>query len=137
MEEKIVKYYDKILVARHSPENKCFVDDGGILILKPKKLKTDRGYVGHYFLDHLDKKAKSKYGWVKVIEPITLDQFVSKYIGNTDDLNQIEHNKIMLDSIQKLDVDTPVAATYSERGVEQRRMDFTVHKVFFRQVTEK
>lgn len=125
--------YNKILVARLSPENKCFADDGAILILKPKKLKTNRDHVGHYFLDHLDKKTKSKYGWVKVIEPITLNQFVNKYIGDTEDNDVVEHNKIMLDSIQKLNVDTPVAVTYSERGIEQKRMDLTVHRVFFRQ----
>lgn len=123
----------KILVARLRPENKCFVDDGAILILKPKKLKTKKDYVGHYFLDHLDKKTKSKYGWVKIIEPITLDQFVNKYIGDTKDMDVIEHNKIMLDSIQKLNADTPVAVTYSERGIEHKRMDLTVHRVFFRQ----
>ena len=125
--------YDKILVARHNPENKCFADDGAILILKPKKLKKDKGDVGHHFLDHLDKKTKSKYGWVKIIEPITLDQFVNKYVGDTEDIDVVEHNKIMLDSIQKLNVDTPVAVTYSERGVEQKRIDLTVHRVFFRQ----
>jgi hypothetical protein len=43
--------YDKVLVARHNPENKCFAEGGAILILKPKKLKKDKGDVGHHFLD--------------------------------------------------------------------------------------
>lgn len=131
METKQITY-SKILVSRYSPGNKCFVEDGVILILKPKNIRSIKDHVGHYFIDHLDKKTKSQYGWVKLIEPITLDQFVKRYLGSAYDLNVIEHNKIMLDSIQKLNVDTPVAATYSERGVEQKRMDFTVHRVFFR-----
>lgn len=132
MDRQEIKY-DKLLVARHSPENKCFADEGAILILKPKKLKGGRDHVSHHFIDHLDKKTKSKYGWVKIIEPITLDQFLTKYIGDKVDIDVVEHNKTMLDSIQKLNVDTPVAVTYSERGVEQKRMDLTVHRVFFRQ----
>lgn len=134
MEETI---YNKILIARNNPTNKCFAEDGAVLIVKPKKLKKDRGQIGHYFLDQADKKTKSKYGWVKVIEPITLQQFIDMYIGDASDLSLIQHNRIMLDSIQKLTADTPVAATYSERGVEQKRMDFTVHKVFFYQVSPK
>ena len=68
---------------------------------------------------------------------MTLDQFVTKYVGVTNDSNEIEHIKIMLDSIQKLPVDTPVAVTYSERGVERKHMDLTIHKVFFRHESVK
>jgi hypothetical protein len=131
MDEQEIKY-EKILVAKHNPENKCFAEEGAILILKPKTLKINKDHVTHHFLDHLDTKMKSKYGWVKAIEPMTLGQFVAKYVGATADPNEIEHVKVMLDSIQKLSVDTPVAVTYSERGVEKKHMDLTIHKVFFR-----
>jgi len=123
--------YNKILVARRCPENRCFADNGSILILKPKKTSKSRGYVSHHFIDHLDKKIKSKYGWVKEIEPITLEDFVNKYVGETEDIDLIEHTKIMLESIRQLRVDTPVAVTYSERGIENKRMDLTVHRVIF------
>jgi hypothetical protein len=134
MDDTTTKYYDRILVAKYSPLNKCFVEDGGILILKPKKIKKDTGHIGHYFLDHLDKKTKSKYGWVKEIEPLTFEQFRTKFIGDKTDNETLEHNKIMLDSIQNLKLDTPVAATYSERN-EPRRMEFTVHRVIFHKTT--
>lgn len=127
MLDQEIKYYNKILVAKNSPENKCFVEGGGILILRPKKLRTKRGDVSHNFVDHLDKKTKSKYGWVKAIEPIKLDQFVNKYIGGTEDLRLIEHNKIMLDSIQRLEQDTPVAATY-RLTIYQAKQSFVTEK---------
>lgn len=128
-------YYDKILVSRYSPENKCNGEEGAILIVTPKKLRKYTGYIAHYFVDHIDQKTKSQYGWVKTIEPMTLKEFIEKYLYNTQDSDIIFHNKVMLDSIQKLPIDTPVAATYSERGVEHKRMEFTVHKVFFRQTS--
>jgi hypothetical protein len=131
MEENKVKY-EKILVARHSPENKCFADEGAILILKPKKISINNGHVSHHFLDHRDGKTKSRYGWVKLLaEPITLDQFITKYLHEANDLDLIEHNKVMLNSIQKYNPEVPIAVTYSERGVEKKHMDLTVHKVFF------
>lgn len=134
MNDNTIKYYNKILVAKYSPLNKCFVADGGILILKPEKLKKDSGHIGHYFLDHLDKRTKSKFGWVKEIEPLTFEQFSVKFIGNNADNVTLEHNKVMLDSIENLKLDSPVAATYSER-IEPRRMEFTVHRVIFHAIT--
>ncbi|WKZ58783.1 MAG: hypothetical protein QY309_12995 [Cyclobacteriaceae bacterium] len=127
-----IKYYDKLLVSKFSPENRCNVEDGAILIVTPKRLKKNTGYVGHYFVDHIDQKTKSQYGWVKTVAPMSLNDFINKYLQSTQDSDTIFHNKVMLDSIQNLSVDTPVAATYSERGIEQKRMEFTVHKVFFR-----
>jgi hypothetical protein len=134
MDDTTTKYYSKILVAKFSPLNKCFVEDGVVLILKPKTLKKDRGQIGHHFLDQLDKKTKSKYGWVREIEPLTFEQFKAKFIGDNADNATLEHNRVMLDSIQNLRLDTPVAATYSER-IEPRRMEFTVHRVIFHTTT--
>jgi hypothetical protein len=37
----------------------------------------------------------------------------------------------MLDAIRELPVGKPAAASYSRRGVEQRRMELTVHPVIF------
>jgi hypothetical protein len=47
-----------------------------------------------------------------------------------------EHINIMLKSIARLAPDTPVAATYSKRGLESPRMEFTVHRVFFRNANQ-
>jgi hypothetical protein len=131
MEEKIEKKYSKLLVSKSSPENGCFVEEGGILIVVPKSKILNKDHIPHFFLDSIDRKTKSKYGWVKSIEPFTLDDFLKRYCSGSTDQDLISHIEIMLNSIVKLDDDTPVAATYSERGVESKRMEFTVHKVFF------
>jgi hypothetical protein len=130
MEEE--KKFNKILIAKYSPDNKCLVEDGGILTVTPKKKVELKDHVKHHFVDSLDKKTKSQYGWVKKVENFSFNDFKKKYAGDTQDQNEVEHIKTMLESISNLDEDIPVAATYSERGVEKKRMDFTVHRVFFR-----
>jgi hypothetical protein len=124
------KKYCKILVSRYSPENGCNVEEHTILTVIPKAEVKKKGQVAHYFVDSLDKKTKSKYGWVKTTDPFTLEDFLSKNGGNQNE-KEIEHIKIMLNSISNLEEGTPVAATYSERGLENKTMDFTVHKIFF------
>ncbi|MFM7854275.1 MAG: hypothetical protein ACKO96_20710 [Flammeovirgaceae bacterium] len=132
MSRSTVKY-NNILVARHSPLNKCFAKDGAILFLKPKKITAKKGHSSHYFVSCSDAKTKSKYGWVRRTEPITLVEFVEKYLPKTAARGVMEDTKVMLESIQKLNEDTPVAATYSEHGFEQKEMILTVHRVFFYQ----
>lgn len=130
------KFYSKILIGKYSPENKCFAEDGAILTIIPKdltKLKKIRDSVSHFFVDSLDSKIKSRFGWVKTIQPFTLMDFVNRYASQNDG-NPIhfDHLKRMLEGIANLDDGTPVAATYFERGVEKKILEFKVHKVFFR-----
>ena len=124
--------FSKVLVARHSPENQCNAQNGETLILKPRGQVPIGEYVAHYFLSGKDRKTKSKYGWVKEVEPFSLNDFIEQnhleaYL-NEEDRIQMER---MFSKIGNLPPDTPVAATYSRRGIERKRMELTVHKVFF------
>jgi hypothetical protein len=123
--------YTKLLIARYSPSNGCYVRDDAVLSVTAKKDVKQKDHVSHYFVDSESKTLKSRYGWVKTVESFRLDDFLRTYEGS--DLDDIEssHIKIMLRSIQDLPDGTPVAATYSQRGLEKKEMAFTVHKVFF------
>lgn len=124
--------YTKILVAKHSPKNGCYAPDGQPLTVKAREVVPQKDHVTHFFVSTSDLKTKSKYGWVKEVEPLTLTLFLERYLSgrNLNDL-ELEHIKTMLTSIRRLPVGTPVAATYSSRGVLKKVMQLTVHKVFF------
>lgn len=131
MAEVNEKKYLKLLVSRFSPANECFVEEGGILLVIPRPTVPVKDSISHFFVDSVDQKTKSKYGWVTAVEPFTARDFLSRYLKGDCSDACIKHNVTMLDSISKLEVDTPVAATYSQRGLDYKTMVFTVHKVFF------
>ncbi len=128
---EIDKMYTKLLVAQYSPKNGCNVEEGITLTVIPKKDLKQKDHVSHCFIDGENKKTRSKYGWVKTVDSFTLQDFVKKHSVNAADEREAEHIRIMLESISKFPDGTPIAATYSQRGVEQKIMAFTVHKVFF------
>jgi hypothetical protein len=123
--------FDKILIARHSPQNSCNLKDGEILLVKPKNLSKGNSHVAHYFIGASTPKLKSKYGWVKKVDPFSIDEFICKHIGQNISEEERDTISIMLRSISKLSDDTPVATTYSRRGIENPKMELTIHKVFF------
>jgi hypothetical protein len=128
---KLMETYTRLLVGKHSPQNKCFAANGDVLFLRPRAQLPLRPHLSHHFLSSRDQKARSRYGWVKQTEPFRLEEFVDRYLqGATlsdDELNAI---RTMLQSISQLPVDTTVAATYSSRGIEEKTMELTVHRVF-------
>ena len=118
MGEAVRKMFSKVLVARYSPENQCNAQNGEILILKPRGQVPIDDHVAHYFLSGKDRKTKSKYGWVKEVEPFSLNDFIEQnhleaYL-NEEDRVQMER---MFSTIENLPPDTPVAATYRKRGI--------------------
>lgn len=126
------KRYSKILVAKFSPQNGCHASEGEVLLLKPKTSIPMKNHVPHYFVSVQNPKQKSKYGWVKEVEDFSLGEFVEKYaVTASSSDEELNHISIMLQSIEKLPIDTPVAADYSKYGVIEQRMVLTVHKVFF------
>jgi hypothetical protein len=127
----VEKKYIKVLVSRFTSANGCNVADGIILTIVPKKEIKQKGQVSHYFVSTGDRKAKSKYGWVKSVSPFTLAEFISNYRINLNDLKEVGSVEVMLNSIENLIDGCPVAVTYSERGFEKKEMVLTVHKVFF------
>lgn len=121
--------YNKLLVARHYPENKCFAEEGEVLTVIPKKPHPEKD-IRYYFLGSKSKK-KSQYGWVAEVEPFSIDDFVKRHDISPLDENEVEYIKIMLDSVQKQKPKTPMGASFAYRGIGEKRIVLTVHKVFF------
>lgn len=90
--------FTKVIVAKYYPDDGCWVEDGAILTVLPKKLpeKVKEG-VSHYFVDSLDRKTKSRYGWVKSIDPFSLEEFVEKYCKGTSNELELDHIKKLLE----------------------------------------
>ena len=128
------RVFNRLLTAKYSPENKCFAEDGAILVVFPRKklITKKKDSISHHFVDSLDGKTRSQFGWVKVVDPFQFEDFVSKYCPTAKDDDELAHILKMLEGISALNEDTPVAATYFERGIEEKRLEFKVHKVFFR-----
>ncbi|MEI6090969.1 MAG: hypothetical protein WCR42_10985 [bacterium] len=127
-----MKVYNKILVARYNPENKCFASDDTVLYVKPLDFRKLVDTKSHNFISTIDANIKSRYGWVKDVECFTIEDYILKYINDkaiSDD--EFESLEILLDSIQKFEAGTPIAATYFQRGIEKQYMALTIHKVCF------
>jgi hypothetical protein len=124
--------YSKILIARYSPQNRCTVSEGEVLIVTPRASVPLKSSVAHYFVGAADHSRKSQYGWVGSSDPLSLDDFVRKHLlGLAVDGEWRDHLRNMLQSIRGLSDGVPVAATYVRRGLEQPRMELSVHRVFF------
>lgn len=123
--------FSKLLVARHSPENGCYAAEGTVLFVKAKPKVPMKTHVNHVFLSADDPKLKSKYGWVAEAAPFDLEEFVARH--HLDGLSDEDRGHLitMFESIANLAPGVPVASGYSSRGVENPRMEFTVHRVWF------
>jgi hypothetical protein len=126
-----MEVYKKVLVGKVYPDSQCYVEDGHLLTIIPKKILKIRENIEHVFSDLIDPSIKSMYGWVKECEPFTIEDFCSKYSNRKIDEQEKEHIDIMLKSISKLNENTPVKVRYTERGVIEKKMALVVHKVFF------
>jgi len=141
-----MKTYNKILIAKKSPKNKCFCEDGEILVIATKHDKM-RGKIasdGHFFVG-INTRTPSLYGWVKTIEePITpLELAKMNYISiygkepREGEISQeeIEHFQWFLDIIDKQKDGTPMACNWLEiqrPTGKYRKLRF--HKVIFYEV---
>lgn len=123
--------YTKLLVGKHSPKNKCYVSDGDVLYVTPRLNLPQKSHVAHHFVSSTDQSKTSQYGCVAEVSPFSLDTFLSDRLGGSVDDETIQHVPAMLRAIAKLDPGTPVAATYGRRGVEESRMELSIHRVFF------
>jgi hypothetical protein len=96
------------------------------------KFPAKKNTVPHYFVSAADWSTKSRYGLVQEVNPFTLRDFVVRFCGGRGlSDSEEQHLAGMLQSIQKLPVDTPVAATYSRRGIDKRDLELSVHRVVF------
>ncbi|MBM2816134.1 MAG: hypothetical protein HW421_2896 [Ignavibacteria bacterium] len=108
----MVRKYSKILVGKFSEPNKCYVQDGVPLFVKPLKSFKNNNPKSIIFISLIDFKTKSKFGWVKVIDEFSLEEYFEDYFQEKKlSENEIHAIKTMLSSIDKLDSETPVAAT--------------------------
>jgi hypothetical protein len=124
--------FRKVLVAKYSPQNGCYVVDGEQLTVVPRRNVPLKEGVSHYFVSIRDSSKKSKYGWVKETAEFTVSEFAN-HSSERQSLSseELEHVLTMLRAIDQLPPDAPVAATYFCRGVDQKKMVFAVHKVVF------
>ena len=91
-----------------------------------------KDHISHLFVSIIDLKTKSKYGWVKGTNEFALQDFVETHYGNSElTLEEEEHIFLMLYAISVMDINTPVAATYSQKGFMDKKMNLKVHKVIF------
>jgi hypothetical protein len=124
-------HFNKILVAKFSPQNGCHVQDGDLLTVKPRK-KLPLQDVAHKFVSVVEPTKTSKFGWVRRVKPFSFSDF-KRLVKTDSEINEAEEQHIlsMLSSIQSMPDGTPVAATYFSRGILEKRMVFVVHKVIF------
>src|ERR1700693_882169 len=116
--------FHKLIVSRFSPKNGCNVPEGEILALIPRdNLPDKKRDLAHYFVSARNRKLRSKFGWVKEIQPFTLDEFIAVHM---DDVPQGAAEReclfILLSAIRQLPSGTPVTATYFCRGVIEHKM---------------
>lgn len=130
-EIKEEKKYTKVLVSRFSPQNGCNVDDGELLVVKPKNNITLKDYVPHFFVGINNSKAKSKYGWVKEVPQFTINDFVSNIKQENISVMELQCLTKLFDCIVNLQEGTPVAASYNQKSMTEKEMELKVHKVFF------
>jgi hypothetical protein len=132
MDEKEIgsKKIDKILISKYSPENKCNVKDNETLILIAKDQVPNKEISWH-FSSLNDQRIKSKYGWVRVVEPFTLDEFFETNKDKIDCNKNKESMLVLFESISNLQEGSPVAVDYSIKSFGKKVPSLRVYKVIF------
>ena len=129
----------KILVAKYSPQNRCFCDDGEILvpanILEKNKLKLPKD---SWFFIGIESGKPSRYGWVSELPDINITELVAKHLkyyasNATDEQISLENQNILdyLQSVAKEEIGTPMTASFFSRGVITPNMKLKTHRVIF------
>jgi hypothetical protein len=125
--------YNRVLAAKFSPRNGCFIADGQLIFVKPLSNISIRDTVSHHFSSVTDPEITSQFGWVTEISPFTTEDFLES-LSSTVEINHelIEHTNHMLDAVARHSINTPMAVDYFRRGLNTQSMALSVHKVFFR-----
>ena len=138
--------YKKILIAKKSEKNKCFANDGEILVIASDKDKF-KGRLpkeGHFFVS-LNGRLPSLYGWVKETEKeysaidIAKLDFKSKFNKEPENDNFISDEDLkgyedFLKKIDQLKDDSVMAIDWRERKnltTFQNEKKLWLHKVVF------
>lgn len=120
--------YTKVLVAQYSPQNGCNVTEGEMLIIKPPVKEPNKELSYHF--EGVATGKKSRYGWVKMVPEYTLEDYIDKYFKNISE-KELVYLECMLNSISKLQVNTPVAVDYRQKSMGESIFVLHVHKVIF------
>ena len=120
--------YTKVLVAQYSPQNGCNVTDGEMLIIKPPVKEPNKEFSYHF--EGVMTGRKSRYGWVKTVPEYTFENYIDKYLKNISE-KELVYLECMLNSISKLQTNTPVAVDYRQKSMGEPIFVLHVHKVIF------
>ena len=120
--------YTIVLVAQYSPQNGCKVTDGEMLIIKPPVKEPNKEFSYHF--EGVMTGKKSRYGWVKTVPEYTLENYIDKYLKNISE-KELVYLECMLNSISKLQTNTPVAVDYRQKSMGEPIFVLHVHKVIF------
>ena len=120
--------YTKVLVAQYSPKNGCNVTEGEMLIIKPPVKEPNKEFSYHF--EGVMTGKKSRYGWVKTVPEYTLENYIDKYLKNISE-KELVYLECMLNSISKLQTNTPVAVDYRQKSMGEPIFVLHVHKVIF------
>ena len=120
--------YTKVLVVQYSPQNGCNVTEGEMLIIKPPVKEPNKEFSYHF--EGVMTGKKSRYGWVKTVPEYTLENYIDKYLKNISE-KELVYLECMLNSISKLQTNTPVAVDYRQKSMGEPIFVLHVHKVIF------
>ena len=120
--------YTKVLVAQYSPQNGCNVTEGEMLIIKPPVKEPNKEFSYHF--EGVMTGKKSRYGWVKTVPEYTLENYIDKYLKNISE-KELVYLECMLNSISKLQTNTPVAVDYRQKSMGESIFVLHVHKIIF------
>lgn len=124
--------FQKILVARHSPKNECFANEGDILFApiaeSGPEIRTGTKY---FFRSVHDPSKSSRFGWVcSSHKAFNVYDFVAEHLTGDAEEQQLRVLSDLFSAISLLPDDTPVAGSYFLRGIENRHLELDFHRVF-------
>ena len=129
--------FNKILLAKNSPKNKCYAENGEWLIPAQSEHRMEGKLPqDHHFFIGLNSHRPSRYGWVATVDiGLTPEELARKY--QTDPTKElIESCELFLNAVKTQKDDTPMACTFSTIGVIEKRRVMKVHRVFFYKLNE-
>lgn len=124
--------FNKLLVAKNNPKNKCYAEDGEMLIIAQDEHKM-KGKLpeDHHFFIGVKSGMPSRYGWVSDIDYSIDENLLAKeYTENPSEI-LLDSCRLLLTSISKYADGTAMACTISEVGILEKKRIMKVHKVFF------
>jgi len=123
--------YNKVLVCRNSPQNKCYAPDGEWLVVLPTKPKMKLPKDDHPFVG-VRSKEESRYGWVQSIEEGISAEELAKMYEDPPPEDLIKSSEALLKAVIRENEGTSMSCSWFERGLgKDKKRVLQVHRVFF------